>query len=383
MAKVKPVSIKGVTCMSWNKDCSMIALSPNSSEVHIFKTNGSKDNAKWESKAAYILTDHSETVSSIDWSKTTNFLLTCSHDRNAYVWTFKEKEDKWEPDLVLIRINRAATMCRWSPLGNKFAVASSAKCVPICYYEEKHNWWVSKAIRKHKSTVLSVAWCPNNKFIVTGATDFRCRILSAYMLALDSEEDSHGFGDMFKKQHEFGEVLAEFDQAKAWVHDVAWSPNAYRIAFTGHGSTIHFVQLAPPSAEPEVQTVRHNSLPYLSVEFLSNKAVVASGFDQNPHVYVGPDWKFVVKVDKEEKVVKKKKKKFGAALSMFESASQRGESGAKTSSVLTKHLNSILEVHPFYENSFAPSFATAGIDGRVICWNLEKAGLELKDLRDE
>jgi len=37
------------------------------------------------------------------------------------------------------------------------------KCVPICHYEKNSDWWVSKAIKGHKSTVLSVAWCPNNK----------------------------------------------------------------------------------------------------------------------------------------------------------------------------------------------------------------------------
>jgi len=33
----------------------------------------------------------------------------------------------WKPTLVLLRINRAATYVRWSPLENKFAVASGAR----------------------------------------------------------------------------------------------------------------------------------------------------------------------------------------------------------------------------------------------------------------
>lgn len=43
---------------------------------------------------------------------------------------------------------------KWSPDGKKFAVASGAKCVPVCYFEKEHDWWVSKMIKKHKSTVL-------------------------------------------------------------------------------------------------------------------------------------------------------------------------------------------------------------------------------------
>ena len=36
-------------------------------------------------------------------------------DRNAYVWTFGGGE--WKPALVILRINRAATIVKWSPLG--------------------------------------------------------------------------------------------------------------------------------------------------------------------------------------------------------------------------------------------------------------------------
>ena len=41
-------------------------------------------------------------------------------DRNAYVWTFDGS--KWEPVLVILRINRAATCVKWSPQENKFAI---------------------------------------------------------------------------------------------------------------------------------------------------------------------------------------------------------------------------------------------------------------------
>jgi actin related protein 2/3 complex subunit 1A/1B len=41
-------------------------------------------------------------------------------------------------------------------------------------------------IKKHKSTVLCLDWCPNNKFIVTGACDFKARICSAYIKGIDS-----------------------------------------------------------------------------------------------------------------------------------------------------------------------------------------------------
>ena len=92
----------------------------------------------------------------------TNEIVTCSHDRNAYVWKL-DAAGVWKPTLVILRINRAATAVKWSPDGKKFAVASGAKCVPICYYEAANDWWISKMIKSHKSTVLCLDWCPNNK----------------------------------------------------------------------------------------------------------------------------------------------------------------------------------------------------------------------------
>jgi actin related protein 2/3 complex subunit 1A/1B len=72
-------------------------------------------------------------ITSIDWAPHTNRIVTASQDRNAYVWqqTADPQTGKliWKPTLVLLRINRAATFVRWSPLENKFAVASGARFV--------------------------------------------------------------------------------------------------------------------------------------------------------------------------------------------------------------------------------------------------------------
>lgn len=63
------------------------------------------------------------TVMGIDWAPKTNRIVTCSADKNAYVWTQKE-DGKWDqyPAWVLLRINRAATCVKWSPLGMIYTV---------------------------------------------------------------------------------------------------------------------------------------------------------------------------------------------------------------------------------------------------------------------
>lgn len=55
-------------------------------------------------------------VMDIDWAPNTNRIVTCSADKNAYVWT-QEEDGKWNLGWVLLRINRAATCVKWSPLG--------------------------------------------------------------------------------------------------------------------------------------------------------------------------------------------------------------------------------------------------------------------------
>jgi actin related protein 2/3 complex subunit 1A/1B len=127
-------------------------------------------------------------ITSIDWAPKTNRIVTCSQDRNAYVWNYDQSSQTWQPTLVLLRINRAATFARWSSKENKFAVASGANCISICYFEAGNNWWVSEHIRKPiKSTVLSIDWHPNGVLIASGTVDFKARVFSAFIKGIEEK----------------------------------------------------------------------------------------------------------------------------------------------------------------------------------------------------
>jgi WD40 repeat protein len=101
---------------------------------------------------------HDMVISGISWSAANDKIVTCSHDRNAYVWKYNVESQKWVPTLCVLRIDRAAIAVEWSPDGSKFAVASSSKSVPVCFHDSSqfNDWYVSKSIKKHKSTVSSV-----------------------------------------------------------------------------------------------------------------------------------------------------------------------------------------------------------------------------------
>lgn len=353
----------------------MIAVSPNSNEVHIYESKG-EEGSQW-GKPKYILKEHLGFIADIDWCAETNSIVTCGHDRNAFVWEYDSKEDKWEHVLVILRVQRAATACKWSPNGKKIAVGSGSKTVPICNYDKENHWWRGNMIKKHKSTILDIDWSPNSKFIVTGACDKKCRVVSAYVEEAGDTSEDDGFGAIWEKQNSFGEVLAEFDMAKAWVNAVSWAPSGQRLAFAGQGSTMHFIQLVAGS-KPEVQTVCTKELPYTQITFLSDDTLAATGFDLNPVIYQNgggdkPDWSLKEKMDKETDVEKKKSgggKAFGSAFNKFRNQDSFG-SGSQSVPVdvpiKTLHKNNItsLKILPTDKKKFS----TSGLDGRILFWD--------------
>lgn len=56
-------------------------------------------------------------VSGLDWSPVTDLLVSCSHDRSAFVWKYESAYRQWKPSLVVLRVIRAAINVKWSPNG--------------------------------------------------------------------------------------------------------------------------------------------------------------------------------------------------------------------------------------------------------------------------
>ena len=105
----------------------VLAMCPNTPEVWVYTGCTDPDPAKWEKK--WVLKEHDMLVSGIDWHPITDCIVTCSHDRNAFVWSFEAADDVWRPTIAILRINRAATSVKWSPDG-AFASACGV-CVSL------------------------------------------------------------------------------------------------------------------------------------------------------------------------------------------------------------------------------------------------------------
>lgn len=279
----------------------VLAICPNNSELHIYVS----DNDTWQRK--WILADvsvvswapaicsltkgvclqHDILISGVDWSPETNKIVTCGHDRNAFVWVFDAVADKWVPQMTVLpteHVSKACTDVKWSPDGTRFALASSSKKALICTYEAANNWWISRPTAKHRSAVLTVAWHPSSQVIATACTDYRCRVISAAVADLDGPAP---VVEPFGPLPDLGEVLFELETAKTWVTGVAWSPTGRALAYAGHDSTLHIAQWTgnEPGGHPVLSTVACDSLPFTCLRFLSPSSLVAAGHAMVPLLY--------------------------------------------------------------------------------------------------
>lgn len=349
-----------ISCHAWNADKSKVAICPNNNEIRIFRREA--DGTFNREEPLTILDEHDQIITGLDWDHRNNRLVSCSQDRNAYVWEATDDDAVWAPTLVILRINRAATQVKWSPNGDKFAVASGAKNVSVCYFEEDNNWWVSKHIRKGiESTVLSVDWHPNNILLACGGTDCKVFVVSGFVQGIDAKPASTPFGARLP----FGVELGTY-WCNAWVHAVRWSPSGNQLAWSSHDSSLSVLDVSQ-GAPGYQQTLALADLPFIDVAWASETAIVAVGHSCNPTVFsCGGDgvWSRTKEIDA---AVAAASSAAGsrAAFNVFQSKTTLGQD-AKTETLNTKHQNAISQVSIIDGRHIA----TSGLDGKLVVWQI-------------
>ena len=150
----------------------------------------------------------------------------------------ESKHSLFRHTLVLLRINRAATCVRWSPLENKFAVGSGARIISICYYDKDNDWWVAKHIKKPlRSTITCLDWHPNNILLAAGSTDYKVRVFSTYIKDIEPKPGPTEWGAKMPFANLMSE-LSNSDSGGGWVHSVSFSRDGSRVAWVAHDSSI-------------------------------------------------------------------------------------------------------------------------------------------------
>ncbi|EIM89804.1 actin-like protein ARPC3 [Stereum hirsutum FP-91666 SS1] len=380
-----------ITGHAFNADRSQVAVSLNSNDVQIF----SRSSHDWQ--PTETLSEHDKIITSIDWAPNSNRIVTASQDRNAYVWQQTPDPQTgrtiWKPTLVLLRINRAATFVRWSPNEDKFAVASGARAIAICSFDPDNDWWVSRLLKKPiRSTVLSVDWHPNNVLLAAGSADMKARVFSAYIKDVDKRPAATVWGEKLP----FNTICGEYTSPSGgWVHAVGFSPSGDVLAYASHDSTITIVYPAGPASF----TIRVNSLPYVTLTWTSEDAIVAAGHDCQPTLFSGSEsgWQAVGSLDDTTapKSAGSGRSALGgaspvgrlnsAAFNTFKNADSRGigggpggmggAGGSGDTELFTVHQNTITSVRPYEgDRSNVTKVSTSGVDGKLVVWNVNAVG---------
>uniref|UniRef100_A0A672YH09 Actin-related protein 2/3 complex subunit 1A-A-like n=1 Tax=Sphaeramia orbicularis TaxID=375764 RepID=A0A672YH09_9TELE len=321
--------LEPISCHAWNQDRTQIAMSPNNNVVNIYEKKGKE----WVK--IHELTEHSGRITGIDWAPVSNRIVTCASDRNAYVWTLKD--GAWKPTLVLVRINRAATCVKWSPLENKFALGSGARLISVCYFEKENDWWLSKHIKKPiRSTVLSLDWHPNNILLAAGSADFHCRIFSTYIKDIEDKPGPTAWGAKMP----FGEVMLEHKDCGGWVHSISFSPSGDQLVWVAHNSIVLPLTLFNNG---------HDCCPY-------------------QYTYKGPGaLEFVKKLD----IPKQTSKSSMSAMQHFKNLDKKATE-EDSSELDTLHQNSITQLcFVSGEKAKVEKYSSVGLDGAMVIWEFK------------
>ncbi|VDN27047.1 unnamed protein product [Gongylonema pulchrum] len=272
-----------------------------------------------------LLAEHDLPITGLDWAPKTNRIVSCAQDKNAFVWTFDGSH--WKPELVILRMHRAATCIKWSPYGLSL---SSKYCVLVeqfcsLHYEEYFVCWA--------------------------------RVFSAYVKEVDEKPSPNPWGSKMP----FGALMCEV-KCPAWVHHVAFSPSGCRMAYVSHDSTIAVIDTNRSLNDAVVLHTIY--LPFTSVRW-----------DQ---------LKFVTKLDVPSE---HKSSNINSAMQKFRNIDRNAAGEAVDVRLRTLHQNAITsalfyfydkephgEILPHsgrYDN--VQKFSTCAIDGVVALWDLRSA----------
>jgi actin related protein 2/3 complex subunit 1A/1B len=221
----------------------------------------------------------------------------------------------------------------------------------------------------------------------------------------------------------FNTVCGEYSSPSGgWVHSVGFSPSGDVLAFAsgspfrprvfrssltepvGHDSTINIVYPGGPT----IYSIRSNSLPYISLTWTSEDAIVAAGHDCQPVLFSGgpSGWQAAGSLDD----TTAPKSSVGgarggftgsspvgrlnsAAFNTFRNADSRGMGSshgggtplATDTELFTVHQNTITNIRPYDGPPGAVSrVSTSGVDGKLVIWSVNAVsglGTKLKALR--
>jgi len=366
--------VEPISTHAWSADGKNLAISHNNQQVKLYKE--STKPGKWEATAT--LDQHDLRVTGIDWAPKTNRIVTCSADRNAYVWNL-QPDGTWKHMLVLLRINRAATCVKWSPEENKFAVGSGARLISVCYFEQEYDWWVAKHIKKPiRSTITTIDWHPNNILLAAGSSGFKVRVYSGYIKDIEPKPSPTPWGNKMS----FANMLAEFSNSVhggGWVHSVSFSADGNKLAWVGHDSSISVADATRDMATHKLKT---QFLPLLSCIWISPNTIIAGGHGCVPLLFNLDGAGQISFVNKLEEDKETESTSTFSAKKLFQTRDKMGVSDTADTKLNTTHQNQISSIQiQIGDKTGANMVSTVAGDGKLVSWDLRNVEKMMKGLK--
>ncbi|KAK9836336.1 hypothetical protein WJX81_006508 [Elliptochloris bilobata] len=334
-----------LSCHAWDSRCARLAICPNNHEVHIYDTPELEHG--WVRAA--VLAEHGQLVSGLDWHG--ERLVSCSHDRNAYVWT-RGADGQWKPEMVITKLDLAALCVRWSP-----------------------------------SSVAAVAWHPGGALLATASSDGRCRIFNARITGVDSALDGGHHPALAASR--FGDLLSDIAPGCGWGLACAWSPSGDEVAMACHGAAVAFaggLNGGPRelyAAAGASQRLRLPGRPARCLVYLSGNMVAAAGAGGDVLLLrrgEGGSWEPLHALHGQPErasaavaPMRQVSAEFSAKLELFKVSAESKAAARRDGEKANAHSNAVVDLRPLPPGS-GLRFSTAGWDGRVVLWDASAEG---------
>ena len=310
--------LEGISVISFNKDFTKVALSKRDHLIYIYEITDFQKPDKW--KLLNTLNMHILYISGLDWHPLTDKILSCSHDKTSYVWSYENNE--WQFENVVVTTNLGFLSCSWDKKGNKFCECTGNKVI-IGYFNKTSKWWMGIPLKyKEKkkeegntekkgdentekkgdenttgekkgggnSTATVAKIDPSSLYCISGYTNAGVKITSCYIKDVDDESG----GEI----NDFGVVLYKF-KMNGWILNVNWSDNGIGFA-SSQDSTIAIIDFKNQKHD----LIRCTHSPVTKIYPVSDNEFYSVSYDRKIRLYSKDDnWK--VKKD----VTEKKKEK--------------------------------------------------------------------------
>ena len=100
------------------------------------------------------MTQHLAYVSAVDWHPITEKIVSASHDKSIFVYTFNASSNGYIEEPVNFNQNKAILDVKWNLRGDKF-VCSTSITAGVGYFNKENNWWEVKTIKCKLKIIVS------------------------------------------------------------------------------------------------------------------------------------------------------------------------------------------------------------------------------------